>query len=69
MKNILYIIVIAFSLFSCKNNESKNEVITSKTLVYVWDSFSKESTDENLKTHFEDLKNKGVVFAYLLLEE
>mgnify|MGYP001822023576 CR=1 FL=1 len=62
MKNILYTLVIAIVLFSCKNNEAKKEVETQKNKipVYAWDSFSKESTNEDLKTHFEDLKSKGV---------
>ena len=62
MKNILYIFVIAFALISCKNNEKKEvaEVKSLKIPVYAWDSFSKESTDEDLKNHFNDLKNKGI---------
>ena len=57
MKNIFSIIVIAFLLISCKN---ENKLPPYKIPLYAWNQFSTTASDEDLKNQFEDLKNKGI---------
>ncbi len=64
MKNIYYILFLFTVLISCKKDvktENKNETSnTYKIPVYAWAILPEDATNEELKTQFQDLKNKGI---------
>ncbi|WP_108868589.1 hypothetical protein [Aquimarina aquimarini] len=60
MKKVFTIILTTLLLIACKKEEKKSPEVTYKTPLYAWAQLPKGATDQELKTEFQELKNKGV---------
>ncbi|WP_103865995.1 hypothetical protein [Aquimarina sp. I32.4] len=60
MKKVFTIILTTLLLIACKKEEKKPPEVTYKTPLYAWAQLPKDATDQELKTEFQELKNKGV---------